>query len=192
MIHIPSLGEMIDCRQSPGEMVRLLICRRDCNAEADALCSRCHSRHNGQGLIDRPLCAGDHRRIEVLRTFIYVVSACTKVQSDMYLEVEVLRIPRTSAMKIPWNLADSRSCASSTQWSTSLKRCDSSSGCRQSPGDWWPLPAYVLGIEKNAASGYLHISTKALRMSDFRGFSVAMVNSNGIFQLQAMRRIHGV
>lgn len=59
----------------------------------------------------------------------------------MYIiDIGGLELPRTSAIKIPWNLADSRSFASSIQWSMSLNRCDSSSGCRHSPGDWWPLP----------------------------------------------------
>jgi hypothetical protein len=44
-------------------------------------------------------------------------------------------------MKIPWILASSSSLASSTQCSTLLNSYDRSSGCRQSPGVWWPLPA---------------------------------------------------
>lgn len=60
--------------------------------------------------------------------------------------VEWLLLPRTSAMKMPWNLADSSSFASSIQWSTSLNRCDSSSGCRHNPGDWCPLPATLSNV----------------------------------------------
>ena len=43
-------------------------------------------------------------------------------------------------MKMPWNLAFSSCWARLIQCLTELKSEDRSSGCFQSPGDWWPEP----------------------------------------------------
>lgn len=66
---------MVDSRQAPGQVVRLLISRRNRHAKAQVLGGSSHGRHDSQGLIDRPLSSRDYGRVEVSRTFVDVVSA---------------------------------------------------------------------------------------------------------------------
>ena len=167
---------MINRRQSPSEMVWRFICCCNCDTKPDVFCGRCHSRNYSQGFIHWPLRAGNYRGIEISRAFVDIVASYSDFSLVQLSGWALFVLPRTSAMKIPWNLADSKSCANSTQWSTSLKRCDSSSGCLHSPGDWCPLPInYQQLAEIFVLFLHIHISTKAFRMSDLRGFSVDMV-----------------
>lgn len=66
---------MVDSRQSPGQMVRLLICRRNRDSKAQILCSSSHGRYDSQWFIDRPLGSRDDSRIEVARSLVDIVSA---------------------------------------------------------------------------------------------------------------------
>lgn len=55
-------------------MVRLFICRRDGDTEANALRHCSHGRDHSQGLMYRPLRAGDDSRIQ--RAGIDIVTTC--------------------------------------------------------------------------------------------------------------------
>lgn len=130
----PSVRQVVDSRQSPGQMVWLLIRRSNSHTESNILRCGGHSRYDSERLIHRPLRARDNRRIEIARSLVHIISAYT-IRSVLVCDERVGILPRTSAMNIPWNFASSSSFASSIQWRTSLKRQDSSLGCRHRPGD---------------------------------------------------------
>jgi hypothetical protein len=133
----PPLGQMIDSRQASSKMERLLIGCRDCHAESNVLGRCSHGRDRDQGLGQGPLGSRDDGRVQ--RLLVDIITSY-KIVSFWLQAWDSGFIPRTSAIKMPWNLASSRSLASSTQCSVSLNFHDSSSGCLHSPGDWWPLP----------------------------------------------------
>lgn len=66
---------MVDSRQAPGQVIRLLICRRNGDAKAQVLGRSSHGRHDSQRLIDRPLSSRDDGRVKVARALVDVVSA---------------------------------------------------------------------------------------------------------------------
>lgn len=137
---------MVDSGKPSGKMVRLFVGGGNGDAETNVLGRRRHGWHHGERLVHWPLSAADDSRVQrilvniITTYFIAVVSVLFACVQSQGLEKGACYSPKTSAMKMPWNLASSSNLASSTQWSRSLNFQDSSSGCRQSPGDWCPLP----------------------------------------------------
>lgn len=68
-------GKVVDCTQSSGKVIRLLISRGNGDAKPNAPSGCCHGRHCGQGLIDGPLRSRNHGRVRVTRALIDVVCA---------------------------------------------------------------------------------------------------------------------
>lgn len=66
---------MINSRQPPGQMIRLLIRRRHRHPESNILRRSRHSRDDSQRLVHRPLRPRDDSRVEVPGPLVYVVSA---------------------------------------------------------------------------------------------------------------------
>jgi len=64
---------MVHRRQPPSKMIRLLIRRRHRDAKPNILRRGGHRRNNRQGLIHRPLGAGNGRRVK--RALVDVVAA---------------------------------------------------------------------------------------------------------------------
>ena len=79
----PSLGKVVEGGQPPSQVVRLLISRRHCDSEADALGHRSHGRDDGQGLVYRPLRAGDDGRIQGAAVDIIATCTTTTTTTDM-------------------------------------------------------------------------------------------------------------
>lgn len=71
----PSVRQVVDSRQSPGQMVRLLVRRSNSHTEPNILRCGGHSRDNSERLIHRPLRARDNRRIEITRSLVHIISA---------------------------------------------------------------------------------------------------------------------
>lgn len=81
--------EVVDGAQAARQVVRLLVRRRDRHAEAQVRRRRRHGGHDGQRLVDGPLCAGDHGGVWVARAFVYVVwtlfGGVEVLVSDVYM-----------------------------------------------------------------------------------------------------------